>query len=316
MEFLHAAPPPLTFPFPLDFSLSWADRSIALPCLSPPPSPSSRGMGRYAQLVCGPAGSGKSTYCSQVAEHCKAVKRQVHFANLDPAAEDFKYKVSLDIRELISVDDVQEELKLGPNGALVYAMEYFEEHLEEWFAEVFEDTFGDGDYLVFDCPGQIELYSHVPAFKRFVQYLRDQGWSVCVVYLLDAQFVTDTAKFISGCMTCLSAMVQLELPHTNVLTKLDLVQNKDEIDDFLDVDARSLTAGLTARMGPKFARLNASITDLIDEYSMVSFFPLDYTQDDSLPDLLAYIDNSIQYGEDEEIKEQLADLDFEDDQDG
>jgi len=265
-------------------------------------------MGRYAQLVMGPAGSGKSTYCAQLAEHCKSVKRQVHFANLDPAAEAFDYPVSLDLRELISVEDVQEELKLGPNGALVYAMEYFEEHLEDWFAEVFTEGFGDDDYLIFDCPGQIELYSHVPAFKRFVQYLRDQGWSVCAVYLLDAQFITDPTKFISGCMTCLSAMVQLELPHINVLTKMDLVRNKEEVEEFLDIDARQLTAQLNARMGEKFVRLNQSIAELVDEYSMVSFFPLDYAKEDSLQDLLAYIDNAIQYGEDEEVREQVADL--------
>ena len=33
-------------------------------------------------------------------------------------------------------------------------------------------------------------------------------------------------KFIAGCMTALSAMVQLELPHVNVLTKMDLCKNK------------------------------------------------------------------------------------------
>lgn len=271
-------------------------------------------MGRYAQLVLGPAGSGKSTFCSQLADHCKAVKRKIHFANLDPAAERFDYPLSLDIRDLISVEDVQEELKLGPNGALVYAMEYFEEHIDDWFAEVFEESFGDDDYVVFDCPGQIELYSHNAAFKRFVYYLRDQGWSVCVVYLLDAQFVTDPTKFISGCMTCLSAMVQLELPHTNVLTKIDLVSNKEEVEEFLDVDARSLSGQLNARMGPRYARLNEAIAGLVDEFSMVSFFPLDYTEEESLQDLLAYIDNSIQYGEDEEIRDQIKDM--EDPEDG
>ena len=273
-----------------------------------------RVMGRYAQLVLGPAGSGKSTYCTQLAEHAKATRRKINFVNFDPAAESFDYPLSLDIRELISVEEVQEELKLGPNGALVYAMEYFEEHIDDWFDEVFQD-FGDDDYLVFDCPGQIELYSHVPAFKRFVHYLRDKGWSVCAVYLLDAQFVTDPTKFISGCMTCLAAMVQLELPHVNVLTKMDLVENKQEIEAFLDVDARSLTHQLNARMGEQFVRLNEAVANLIDEYSMVSFFPLDYTAEDSLQDLMAYIDNSIQYGEDEEIREQLAGLEMEDEDD-
>ncbi len=34
----------------------------------------------------------------------------------DPAAEEFDYPVSLDVRELISLEDVMEELQLGPNG--------------------------------------------------------------------------------------------------------------------------------------------------------------------------------------------------------
>ena len=87
------------------------------------------------------------------------------------------------------------------------------------------------------------------------------------------------------------------------------MENKEEVEEFLDVDAKSLTRQLNAKMGTKYFRLNHSIASLIDEYSMVSFFPLDYSAEDSLQDLLAYIDNSIQYGEDEEIREQLAEMD-------
>ena len=48
----------------------------------------------------------------------------MHVINLDPAAEEFSYAPTLDIKELISVDDVMEQLGFGPNGALVYCMEY------------------------------------------------------------------------------------------------------------------------------------------------------------------------------------------------
>ena len=44
--------------------------------------------------------------------------------NLDPAADDFKYPVSGDVRDLISLSEVMEEMDLGPNGALLYSMEY------------------------------------------------------------------------------------------------------------------------------------------------------------------------------------------------
>jgi len=48
--------------------------------------------------------------------------------------------------------------------------------------------------------------------------------------LLLSQFVSDVTKYISGCMASLSAMIQLELPHINVLTKVDLLPNKRDID--------------------------------------------------------------------------------------
>ena len=50
--------------------------------------------------------------------------RTIWVVNLDPAAEEFNYKCDFNIQELISVDDVSDELKLGPNGSLVYCMEY------------------------------------------------------------------------------------------------------------------------------------------------------------------------------------------------
>lgn len=51
------------------------------------------------------------------------MKRNVKVINLDPAAESFKYKCDIDIRELISALDVMIKMNLGPNGALVYCME-------------------------------------------------------------------------------------------------------------------------------------------------------------------------------------------------
>lgn len=51
-----------------------------------------------------------------------------------------------------------------------------------------------------------------------------------VYALLVSQFITDVTKFISGCMASLSAMVQLELPHVNILSKMDLVTNKKEVE--------------------------------------------------------------------------------------
>ena len=46
-------------------------------------------------------------------------------------------------------------------------------------------------------------------------------------FALQALFVDDTAKFISGVMIAISTMLQLEVPHINVLSKCDLVPREE-----------------------------------------------------------------------------------------
>ena len=74
-----------------------------------------------------------------------------------------------------------EEMELGPNGGLVYAFEYINEN-QEWLHEQLGD--GDDEYYIFDCPGQIELYSHVPVMRSLVQSLQRWGFMVCGVYVV------------------------------------------------------------------------------------------------------------------------------------
>ncbi len=90
-------------------------------------------------------------------------------------------------------------------------------------------AYGEDDYLIFDCPGQIELYSHVTIFRSFVDYLKRDGWNLAAVYTIDCQFVADPTKFIAGSLQAMSAMVQLELPHVNILTKVDLLGEENKV---------------------------------------------------------------------------------------
>lgn len=66
----------------------------------------------------------------------------------------------------------------------------------EWLKEELGDD--DDDYILFDCPGQIELYTHMNTMKDLVGLLENWGFRMCAVFLIDSQFMVDGAKFISG----------------------------------------------------------------------------------------------------------------------
>jgi len=150
----------------------------------------------YGQLVIGPAGSGKSSYCHLIQGMARLLKRTVHVVNLDPAAESFRYTTIVDIKDLVNCDDVMEMTNLGPNGGLVYSMEYLLDNME-WLQEELGNL-GEDDYVLFDCPGQLELYTHLDIMSRLVKSLESLGFRLCSVCLMDSTFLSDEPKFFSG----------------------------------------------------------------------------------------------------------------------
>lgn len=263
-------------------------------------------MGRYAQLVCGPAGAGKSTYCETVRAHCEASneRRELRVINLDPAAEELAYEAAIDIRELVSLEDVMEELGLGPNGGLLYCFDYLEEHLEDWLQRELTD-FAEECYFLIDMPGQIELFTQGSVLRKLTRALA--VWDVrCVaVYVLDSHFASDVAKFVSGAMACLSTMTMLELPHVNVLSKVDKIaeEDREKLEGFLNPDARLLMADLAEGTPERLGALNNAVANLLDDYAMVSFLPLDVRDEDTVSVVLMHCDEAVQFAENQEPRE-------------
>lgn len=202
----------------------------------------------FAQLVIGPPGSGKTTYCFGQYQFLSLLSRPCSVVNLDPANDRLPYPCAVDINRLISVRDVMAELSLGPNAAMLYCIEYLEKNLDWLIQElnrVIDDqrqgktgqVAGHGDqetsigpvsagfeYLIFDLPGQVELSTNHPALKRILEALEKQlGLRFVAVHLTDATHITDASRYVSILILALRAMLTLELPHVNVLSKVDLL---------------------------------------------------------------------------------------------
>lgn len=257
-------------------------------------------MVRAAVLVMGPAGSGKSTFCAALMSHIQNVGRRANYVNLDPAATEFEFPPTIDIRDLISLEDVMEMLEYGPNGGLIYCFEFLMENLD-WLDNELGDF--EDDYLILDMPGQIELYTHIPILPALARHLEQLGFRLCATYLLESPFVIDKPKFFAGVMSAMSAMVMLEVPHVNILSKMDLIKKdmkRAELKRFLDPDPLMILQDANAETNPKFHELNQAIVQLIDDFHMVSFLQLSARDEESVKSILSYVDDCTQWAEDQE----------------
>ena len=88
--------------------------------------------------------------------------------------------------------------------------------------------------MLFDCPGQIELYTHLGVMRNLAESIKSIGFGLCSMYMLDITFINDHSKFISGCLMALSSMMSLGIANMTVLTKCDLVSDKSVIDKYLE----------------------------------------------------------------------------------
>lgn len=248
--------------------------------------------------------------------------------NLDPAAEEFSHEPDLDIKDLISLEDVMEEMGLGPNGGLIYCFEFLMENLD--FLTEALDPLTEEYLIIIDMPGQIELYTHIPILPALVKHLTTGALDIrlCASYLLEATFVVDRAKYFAGTLSAMSAMIMLEIPHVNILSKMDLVKgqlSKRELKRFIDPDTTLLdddtgnvdddgsgssADSQTLMKGASFQRLNKAVAGLIDSFSMVSYLKLDVQDEDSVGSILSYIDDAIQYHEAQEPTEPTDEMEF------
>ena len=110
----------------------------------------------------GAPGVGKTTLCKSLSQHMSAELDRDHcIINLDSANENVDYKCGIDVRDLITLEDAMEELKLGPNGATLYCTEFLAKNFT-WLQDQilqYQIKHPKCKYFLIDMPGQVELYA-------------------------------------------------------------------------------------------------------------------------------------------------------------
>ena len=109
---------------------------------------------RFGQLVIGPPGAGKTTYVGAMTQMLRGMGRKVAIVNLDPANENMTYQPDVDVADLVRLEEVMETMGLGPNGGLVYCMQFLLENYS-WLEGRLQ-ALDPNTYLMIDCPGQVK----------------------------------------------------------------------------------------------------------------------------------------------------------------
>uniref|UniRef100_A0A0B7B596 GPN-loop GTPase 2 n=1 Tax=Arion vulgaris TaxID=1028688 RepID=A0A0B7B596_9EUPU len=247
----------------------------------------------FGQIVIGPPGSGKTTYCTGMSQFLTSLGREVAVVNMDPANDHLPFMCAVDIFELISLEDVMTHLRLGPNGALVYCMEYLEQNFD-WLKEKLDSV--KDKYLLFDFPGQVELYTHHNSVKNLLEKLTAWDYRLTAVHLVDSHYCSDPGKFVAVLLTSLNTMLQLSLPHINVLSKVDLIEKHGRLafnpDFYTDVLDLHYLLGLLQDdpLLQKYKKLNEALVGIVEDYSLVSFVPLSVEDKESMLRVLKAVD--------------------------
>lgn len=311
----------------------------------------------YGQVVGGPPGAGKTTYCTGMQEYLRLLGRKAWVINLDPANEVPKkrplpkgdeeggkeeeeetsglpYDALLDVCEsVVNLSSVMKQLGLGPNGGLVYCMEYLEAHVDE-VVEMIRERLEDDTYLIFDLPGQVELYTNGTAVPRLLQELvKVLDLRLVAIQLIDSHYCTEPANFLSAALLGTTTMLRLELPTVSILSKIDLLANygplpfsldfftecqdlqrllpflqggngdEDQGDNRIDdlnfndddytEDPDYQAARRRTRASPffrKHAKLHRVLAEVVEDFGLLSFIPLDISSAESVGRVVARID--------------------------
>lgn len=172
-------------------------------------------------FILGPAGSGKSLFTGSFSSFLEGEGFKVELVNLDPGVLHLPYKPSFDVREKFTVEGLMRRLGLGPNGAILEAME----RLSKLELPSFK-----ADYVLYDTPGQLEPFLFREAGRRIVKSLPD----VCCLFLGDLS--TPRENLVGFYLYALTARFTLEAETLAVLNKVDLLtrEEADRVKNFTE----------------------------------------------------------------------------------
>jgi GTPase SAR1 family protein len=165
----------------------------------------------------GTAGAGKSTLVGTFQRWMEENGYHAVTVNLDPGAEVLAYDADVDVREWVVLGQIMEEFNLGPNGAQVVAADMMALQSQDIATAVNEM---EADYVLFDAPGQLELFAFRSSSKRIMENLG--GNMPVLAYLLDPMLIGTPNGYVTSMLLGATVKFRFDTPMLFLLSKTDL----------------------------------------------------------------------------------------------
>lgn len=172
-------------------------------------------------FIVGTAGAGKSLLASKIFDYYTKNGAFVGMLNLDPGVENLPYTCDVDARDYVDIVSIMRQYDLGPNGSIIMANDLIASKIDELQRDI--DNVNP-DYLIVDTPGQIELFAYRASGPFFIQNINAE--QKIAVFLHDGSLITTPVNFVSIALLSTSVKLRLNLPQVNVVTKIDLIEDK------------------------------------------------------------------------------------------
>lgn len=162
-------------------------------------------------LILGHAGSGKSILVKNFGEYLEK-NFSVSRVNLDTATNPI-YRADVDSRSFVKAEEIMENFNLGINGALLKSVEMLKNHIPEL---VLKD-----DFVLYDTPGQLELFLYTDFGEIFSEKLKENGVSLAI-FLVDSYLCRTPENFLSAIFQSAVISLRTGLQTLTVFNKTDL----------------------------------------------------------------------------------------------
>jgi len=177
----------------------------------------------YFIFVLGTAGSGKTTLVKSFQDYLLDNEMDTAVINLDPAVEQIPYRPDFDVRDYVDAFEVMERYGLGPNSSLIASIDLILTKAKDIKEEISRI---EGNYVIVDTPGQIELFAYRES-GRILSSLISEGNKSASIFLMDSFLSKDPRSYISLFLLSSSIKFRLSMPQILALSKSDLLTQQE-----------------------------------------------------------------------------------------